>query len=72
MYSFFSRQQNCKTHVCSLKTVSEHVAVKNGMNAFARFGELRLVISHRGIPITQALKEVEKTNETVRQNAIEA
>ena len=44
----------------------------NERDAFARFGELRLVTSHRGIPITQALKYVEKTNKSVRQNAIEA
>ena len=29
---FFSRKQNRDTHVCSLKTVSEHVAVKCGMD----------------------------------------
>ena len=49
---------------------SQFPIIWNERDAFACFCELvKLVISHRGIPITQALKLVAKTDESVGQNA---
>ena len=44
----FSRKQNSERARSS--------QIWNERDAFVCFGELRLVISHRGIPITQALR----------------
>ena len=57
MYSFFKKT---KTGISRLLFKNSERArssqLWNERDAFDCFGELKLVISHRGIPITQALK----------------
>ena len=52
-------QENKTANSCLLSKNSEQACssqIWNERDAFACFGELRLVISHRAIPITEALK----------------
>ena len=54
---FFKKTKPRISHLLSQNSERARSSqIWNERDAFACFGELRLVISHRGIPITQALK----------------